>query len=110
MWPLRLRLSAAHGSPSLGLRWLGRPIAPRESFDPETNRSSGAKDQQENDDPGHRWPLASSQPAGLDQPLPAYQGVLVTSLAPPGVRVSPAPGDVVSLAGRRAGLEGGKTP
>jgi hypothetical protein len=40
MWPLRLRLSAAHGSPSVGLRWLGRPIAPRESLDPETNRGS----------------------------------------------------------------------
>jgi hypothetical protein len=107
------RLSAAHGPPSLGLRWLGRPIAPRKRLDPETNRGSGAKDQQENDDPGHRWLLTSSQPCRLGVAPPGYQGALVTSLAPPGVRVSPAPPvTVVSLAGRRrpeaarrAGLE-----
>jgi hypothetical protein len=63
MWPRRGPTgygSAAHGPPSLGLRWLGWPIAPRESLDPETNHGSGSKDQQENDDPGHRWLLASS--------------------------------------------------
>jgi hypothetical protein len=48
------RLSATHGPPLLSLRWLGRPIAPRTSLDPEANRGSGAKDQQKNNDPDHR--------------------------------------------------------
>ena len=69
MWPSSPehgRLSAAHGPPLLGLRWLGWPIAPRTSLDPETNRGSGAKDQQENDDPDHDGVSLPPSPAGME--------------------------------------------
>src|SRR5512132_1422134 len=73
MWPRRGpggdelgRLSATHGLPSLGERWLGRLVAPGKGLDPEANRSGGAEDQQENNDPGHRWLLPCSWPAGLE--------------------------------------------
>jgi hypothetical protein len=62
MWPSGQelgRLSATHGLPSLGERWLCRLIA-HESLDPEISRGSSAKDQRENNDPGHRWLLPSS--------------------------------------------------
>jgi hypothetical protein len=47
------RLSATHGLPSLGQRWLRGLVAPRKGLDPEANRGGGAEDQQENNDPGH---------------------------------------------------------
>jgi hypothetical protein len=62
MWPQRSRpgrLSATHGLPSLGKRWLCRLIA-HESLDPEISRGSSAKDQRENNDPDQRWLLPSS--------------------------------------------------
>jgi hypothetical protein len=57
------RLAAAHGLPSLGERWLRRLVAPRQGLDPETDRGGGAEDEQENDDPDHRWLLSSAEPA-----------------------------------------------
>jgi hypothetical protein len=83
-------LSATHGLPSLGERWLRWLVAPRKGLDPETNRGEGAEDQQENDDPAHRWFLPPS-PASLEQPAPQYKGALVVALAPPVVRVRPVP-------------------
>src|SRR5512132_2662922 len=85
------KLSATHGLPSLGERCLCRPVAPRKGLDPETNRGGGAEDQQERDDPAHRWLLLPPSPASLEQPAPQYKGALVATLAPPVVRVRPAP-------------------
>src|SRR5215216_6003469 len=67
------KLSATHGLPSLGERRLRRLVAPREGLDPETNRGGGAEDQQERDDPAHRWLLLPPSPASLEQPAPQYK-------------------------------------
>src|SRR4029453_5520817 len=48
------RLSATHGLPPLGERWLCRLVAPGKGLDPGANRGGGAEDKQENNDPGHR--------------------------------------------------------
>ena len=85
------RLSATHGLPSLGERWLRRLVAPRTGLDPETNRGEGAEDQQENDDPGHRWLPSSSSPCQLGAASTTIPGALVRALAPSVMRVRPVP-------------------